>query len=155
MTIVLFPVATQGIRVFMGVLTGGEPVHEALAHVAEAHSIVAGTVELLGGLTEVELTAYDFARGERLSPLVFRGNLEIVAGHGTISRLEGRPHVHLHLVLAWRDDAAPHGVALVGGHAARALAFAVEFTLTAYDGVAMERRPDPATGLALWGTATE
>ncbi|MDW8318974.1 MAG: hypothetical protein RMN53_14170 [Anaerolineae bacterium] len=79
-------------------------------------------------------------------------NPAIVAGHGTVSRLDGRPHVHLHLVLAWRDDAAPHGVALVGGHAARALAFAVEFTLTAYDGVPMERRPDPTTGLALWRT---
>lgn len=151
MSMTFYPVATQGIRVFMGVLSGGEPVHEALARLAEAHGIVAGTVELLGGLTEVELTAYDFLRRERLAPLVLQGNLEIVAGHGTISRLDGRPHVHLHLALAWRDDASPHGVALVGGHAARALAFAVEFTLTAYDGAPMARRLDPATGLALWG----
>jgi predicted DNA-binding protein with PD1-like motif len=142
------PVATQGLRVFMGVITDGEPLHQALAHVAAAHDIGAATVALLGGLTEVELTAYDFATQQRLPPRVYRGSLEIVAGHGTISRLEGQPHVHLHLVLACRDATA--GMVLVGGHVARALAFAVEFTLTAYDGVVVSRRPHASTGLALW-----
>lgn len=153
MTTTLSPVATQGQRVFMGVITDGESLHEALARVAAAHDVVAGTVALLGGLTEVELTAYDFVAQRRLPPQVVRGSLEIVAGQGTISRLEGRPHVHLHLVLAWRDEAAPHGVAVVGGHAAQARAFAVEFVLTAYDGIAVERRPHPGTGLALWALA--
>ncbi len=148
MTLTLAPVATQGQRVFMGVLTDGEDLHQALARVAETHDIGAATVALLGGLTEVELSAYEFATRQRLSPLVYRGSLEIVAGQGTISRLEGQPHVHLHLVVAYRDTTA--GPVLIGGHAARALAFAVEFTLTAYDGVVAVRRPHAGTGLALW-----
>ncbi len=148
MTLSFAPVATQGLRVFMGVITDGEPLHQALAHVAAAHDIGAATVALLGGLTEVELTAYDFVTQQRLPPLVYRGSLEIVAGHGTISRLEDQPHVHLHLVLAYRHAEA--GMVLIGGHAARALAFAVEFTLTAYEGVVALRRPHTGTGLALW-----
>jgi predicted DNA-binding protein with PD1-like motif len=141
---------TQATRVFMGTCTNGEPIHPALAHIALTHHIHAATFELLGGLTEVELTAYDFLQQRRLEPLRFQRPLEIVAGHGTISWLDGAPHIHTHLTLAFRDATAPHGIALIGGHAAHAVAFAVEFTLTAYDGVPVTRALHPATGLQLW-----
>lgn len=150
MSISVAQINTQGIRVFMGTLTDGVAVHEALAAVAERHAIHAATFELLGGLSAVELTAYDFARQTRHEPLILTRPLEILSGHGAISRLHGAPHVHTHLTLAFRDPAAPHGVAVIGGHAARAVAFAVEFTLTAYDGVIVRRQPHPTTGLLLW-----
>ncbi|NJN55347.1 MAG: DNA-binding protein [Anaerolineae bacterium] len=76
--------------------------------------------------------------------------VRIIAGHGTISLLNGRPHLHLHCTLSFRDETAPHGIAVIGGHVARALAFAVEFTLTAYVGTAVHRAPHPQTGLQLW-----
>jgi uncharacterized protein len=137
-------------RVFMGSLTGGVEVREALAAAAAAHHIQTGTVELLGGLHDVELTAYDFVTRQRQKPLVWQRPLEIIAGHGTISLLEGQPHVHLHLTLAYRDDAAATGITVIGGHCGRALAFAVEFTLTAYDGSPMQRTWHEETGLWLW-----
>ena len=139
-----------GQRVFMGTITGGESVHEVLAETAVYQKITAATFNLLGGLHEVTFTAYDFSKQERQAPIVLKRPLEIVSGHGTISLLDGRPHVHLHLSVSFRDDAYPHGIGLVGGHAAHATAFAVEFTLTAYDGAPMNRMLHEETGLKLW-----
>lgn len=153
MTIVARHVNTQMSRVFMGTITGRAHLHDALAAFAQDHDIYTATFELLGGLHEVELTAYDFETQERLRPLTFSRPMEIIAGHGTISQLDGAPHVHTHLTLSFRDENAPHGIAVIGGHAARALAFAVEFTLTAYDGRVIQRKRHPETGLKLWDCA--
>ncbi|GIK55676.1 MAG: DNA-binding protein [Chloroflexi bacterium] len=150
MSITLASFTPQPIHLLMGTLSDGEAIHTALAAVARAHHIQAATFELLGGLTEVEFSAYDFVNQVRLRPLVFSGALEIVAGHGTISLLNGAPHVHTHLTLAFRDERAPQGIAIIGGHVARAIAFAVEFTLTVYAGTAVHRALHPATGLQLW-----
>ncbi len=150
MAVSLVQVNTQATRVFMGTLTNGTAVHDDFAQIAAAEHIQAATFEMMGGLTEVTLSAYDFVRQIRQEPLVFRRPLEILSGHGAISRLDGRPHIHTHLVLSFRDETAPHGMAIIGGHAVRAIAFAVEFTLTAYDGVPVNRAMDARTGLSLW-----
>ncbi len=150
MTTSLARVNTQSTRVFMGTLTNGEVIHTAFAKIADAEIIHAATFEMLGGLTEVEFTEYDFINKMRKPPLIFARPLEIVAGHGTISRLNNEAHVHTHLTLSFRDDSAPNGIAVIGGHAARAIAFAVEFTLTAYNGVSVHRTMHEGTGLKLW-----
>lgn len=143
-------VNTSGIRVFMGTITNNSNVHESLTAVSHKHNITAATFELLGGVYEVELTAYDFTTQVRREPLVFTKPLEIIAGHGTISQLDGKPHIHIHMSLAFRDENAPNGIAIIGGHVSRAAAFAIEYTLTAYDGVGMQRKLHDGTGLKLW-----
>lgn len=148
--ITLSHINTQSTRVFMGTFTNGEAIHEAFAKIAHAQNIHAATFEILGGLTEVEFTEYDFINKTRKPPLVFARPLEILSGHGTISRLNDEPHVHTHLTLSFRDESAPNGIAIIGGHAARAIAFAVEFTLTVYDGVPVNRAMHEGTGLQLW-----
>ena len=150
MGISLAQVNTKATRVFMGTFTNGEVIHEAFAKIAEAQNIHAATFEMLGGLTEVEFTEYDFVNKTRKPPLVFARPLEILSGHGTISRLNDEPHIHTHLTLSFRDESAPNGIAIIGGHAARAIAFAVEFTMTAYDGVSVNRAMHEGTGLQLW-----
>jgi uncharacterized protein len=143
-------VNTTNTRVFMGTLTSGVEIVTALRETAVSHQIQTATIELLGGLTEVDLSAYDFVAQRRLEPVVVKRPLEIIAGHGTISLLDEQPHVHLHLTLAFRDETAPQGIAVIGGHCARALTFAIEFTLTAYDGTPMRRTRHEGTGLLLW-----
>ena len=140
----------SGTRVFMGTLTGGANVHEALAEVATQLNTQTATFEMLGGLSEVEFSEYSFATQQRNPPLTFKRPLEIIAGHGTISLLDGKPFVHLHLTLSFQDKEMPKGIAVVGGHCARALAFAIEFTLTVYDGAPAQRAKHAGTGLMLW-----
>src|SRR5690606_24551485 len=92
---------TQSTRVFMGTLTNGEAIHDSFAKIALAQNIYAATFEMLGGLTEVEFTEYDFINKMRKPPLVFARPLEIISGHGTISRLNDEPHIHTHLTLSF------------------------------------------------------
>lgn len=150
MSVTLSDVSPGGVRVFMGTFTNGMDVHTALAEIATRLNIGAATVEMLGGLTEVELSEYDFVNHVRKSPLTFARPLEVLSGQGTISRLDDAPHVHLHFVMSFRDEAAPHGMAVIGGHVARATAFALEFTLTAYNGPPVQRALHEPTGLQLW-----
>jgi predicted DNA-binding protein with PD1-like motif len=150
MTTTIKQVNPSGSRVFMGTLTDDADVHAALLEVAEKHNIQTGTFELLGGLREVEFRAFDFDSQQRKAPLNFKRALEIVAGHGTISMLDGKPHVHLHLAVAYQDSESPNGIVVLAGHAAKATAFAIEFTLTAYDGNPVHRSLDKGTGLMLW-----
>jgi len=150
MTISIAHINTESTRVFMGTFTNGEAIHAGFAKIAAAQNIHAATFEMLGGLTEVEFTEYDFINKVRKEPLVFARPLEILSGHGTISRLNNEPHVHTHLTLSFRDESMPNGIAVIGGHAARSIAFAVEFTLTVYDGVPVNRAMHGGTGLQLW-----
>lgn len=151
MTITLSHINTKSTRVFMGTLTNGEAIHDSFVKIADAENIHAATFEMLGGLTEVEFTEYDFINKIRKPPLVFNRLLEIISGHGTISRSNNEAHVHTHLTLSFRDESAAHGIAVIGGHAAKAIAFAVEFTLTVYDAVKVNRQMHDGTGLNLWG----
>jgi predicted DNA-binding protein with PD1-like motif len=150
MTTTIRQVNAIGTHVYMGTLTDGTNVHESLTEVARTLNIQTATFEMLGGLHEVEFTAYNFVELRREPSIVFKRALEIVGGHGTISLLDNAPHIHLHLVVSFRGETAPHGIAVVGGHVARATAFAVEFTLTAYDGAPVHRAIHAGTGLQLW-----
>lgn len=154
MPITLSHINTKSTRVFMGTLTNGESIHQAFIKIADAENIHAATFEMLGGLTEVEFTEYDFINKIRKPPLAFKHPLEIVSGHGTISRSENEAYVHTHLTLSFRDESAPHGIAVIGGHAAKAIVFAVEFTLTVYEGVKVNRQMDEGTVLNLWHLPT-
>ncbi len=140
----------QGTQVFMGTLTAGVGIHAALATIARERGITTATVELLGGLSDATFTAYDFSNHTRHPPRTFTRALEIISAHGTISQLDGAPHVHIHATLAFRDDQQPHGIAVVGGHLASGKAFAVEFTLTSYLGNPVQRQLHEGTGLKLW-----
>ena len=138
-------------RVYMGTITDDADVHESLLKIAEKHGIQTATFELLGGLREVEFRAFDFDSQQRKSPLHFKRALEIVAGHGTISMLEDKPHVHLHLAVAYQDPNAPNGIVVLAGHCAKAVAFAIEFTLTEYAVYPpVHRAKHEGTGLMLW-----
>ena len=151
MAISLAHVNTKATRVFMGTITDEEHIHDALAKIAKKENIQAATFELLGGITSVELSEYNFQTRERNPSLFFFRPLEIIAGHGTISLLDGEPYVHLHLTLSYQDEEANDaGVVVIGGHASSAKAFAVEFTLTAYDGVPVQRAMHEGTSLKLW-----
>lgn len=150
MSVHMRQVNSEGTRVYMGTLTGGIDLHASLENIMQTLQGASATFELLGGLTAAEFTAYDFATQTRHTPIAMTGAFEIVAGHGTIAWLDDAPHVHTHLLLISRDDTAPNGVRVIGGHCAKATVYAVEFTLTVYDGERVIRQNDPSTGLKLW-----
>lgn len=150
MSVALKSVDARGARAFMGAIAGGEMLHGALERIARGHDIAAAVVHPLGGLTEVEFRRRNFLTREDGPPLRISAACEIVAGHATISRQNGRPSVHAHLVVAYADPSAPNGVAVAAGHVNGAVCFAVEFTLLAFDGDGISRAFDAEAGMAVW-----
>ena len=150
MTTTIKQVNPLGSRVFMGTFTDDADVHASLLEVVEKHNIQTAIFEVLGGLREVEFRAFDFDSQQRKAPLYFKRALEIVSGHGTISMLDDKPHVHLHLAVAYQDTESPNGIVVLAGHVTKAVAFAIEFTITAYDGNPVHRAKHESTGLMLW-----
>lgn len=150
MSVTVKPVAARGERAFMGAITGGERLHDALARVARALDISAAVVHPLGGLTEVEFRRRDFLTGEDRPPLRVPAACEIVGGHATISWQDGQPSVHAHLIVTYPDASAPNGAAVAAGHVIEAACFAVEFTLLAFDGDGISRAFSAEAGFAVW-----
>ncbi len=135
----------EGTRVFMGSILN-EDLHTALGRLMTEHGIRAGSVQIIGGITDIEFRAFDFTAKVRRAPIIFSGALEIVSAHGHLSYLDGAPHVHLHATVT-----APHsGVWGAGGHVQRAVAFAVEYIIQAFDGAELVRQFDESTGLWIW-----
>ncbi len=91
------------------------------------------------------MVAYYRQDERRYVDMEIKKNVEILSGLGNISLKDGKPFVHLHLVLGQEDGSC------VGGHAMPGcVIFAAEAALFALDGLPLEREYDPETGLALW-----
>src|SRR5439155_25214621 len=69
----------------------------------------AATLQVIGGLDEAVLGYFD-DQAEEYVPTRTK-HVEIAAGLGNVSIRDGRPFIHLHLVVSERDGRA------VGGHA--------------------------------------
>ncbi len=145
MSIRMQQVGTAGTRVYMGSILN-EELHPVFARLMTELNIRAGSVQFIGGLTDVEFRSWDILSKTRRPPVTFSGALEVVSSQGHLSYQDGAPHIHLHATVT-----VPHsGIWVAGGHVQRAMAFAVEFTMWAYDGGELVRRYDPQTGLNIW-----
>lgn len=129
-------------RLFIRLETG-EDLHAAVAELAQREAIGGGFISALGAVRDAVLGFYDLERRE-YDRRSFDEEMEIAAANGTLSRLDGKPHLHLHAVLSDRACRA------FGGHlfAAKAAATVELFVRVAERPI--ERTPDVATGLSLW-----
>lgn len=131
--------------VWMGRLQRGDDLLEALTALARARGVRAGWLQFLGAVERARLAFYD-QEGHEYRPLELPQPLEIAAGVGNVSLLDGEPFVHAHVVLTDGEGRA------YGGHLLPGTAvFACEYALWELAGAPPpERGPDPATGLKLW-----
>jgi uncharacterized protein len=78
-------------------LDPGEDLFGSLEKVAIEHDIRAGfVVSALGALEDAELGYFD---GKEYQRKVLKGAHEVAGMPGSIARLDGKPHFHLHAVL--------------------------------------------------------
>ena len=129
-------------RVFVRLETG-EDLHASLLELAEREGITGGAVTALGAVREAVLGYYDLERRDYDRTSV-PGEVEIASAAGTLSRLDGKPHLHLHAVLSDRECRA------YGGHLFSAKAAATVELFVQVADAPIERTPDEATGLSLW-----
>jgi predicted DNA-binding protein with PD1-like motif len=134
-------------RCVMGRLEAGEEVVGALRELARFERIDAGFVRAQGAVQGAELARYDAGARGYVPAGEVPGAAELVSLQGNVSLEDGAPEVRLWAVLVPAD---PGAGGPVGGLLVRARAAYLEFSVDVYDDGDLERRPDAATGLALW-----
>ena len=130
----------EGIHVVR--LDRGEAVIASLQAYVGERGILGGSIVGIGAVEEAEIGIYPPAE-RRYVKRTFRSARELVSLTGTISRLDGRPFVHAHVVLSDEDFRA------IGGHLFEArVAVTGEFVIHEAP-IASSRMMDDATGLKL------
>ncbi|HHC07827.1 MAG TPA: DNA-binding protein [Actinobacteria bacterium] len=126
-------------------LATGDDLYEGLTTFVTDAGITAATVTCLGAVRRASLRYYDQDL-HRYDDFVLDEHLELVAGVGNVSLLEGASFLHLHAAFARADGQAFGGHVNVGTEV-----FALEAHVTELRGEPPRRRPDDCTGLTLWG----
>ena len=121
-------------------LNKGEEICESLMALAEKEGIALGQLSGLGAVDELILGVFDH-RAQRYITNPFIGAYEITALNGTITTMEGKPHLHIHISAGdIRGNA-------VGGHLQRAtISVTAEILVRVLPGQ-VERRYDPDVGI--------
>ena len=128
-------------------LERGEDLLEGLNEAVGVLGIDAGTVQVIGGLEQATVGYFDPKANEYRK--IATGHVEISAGLGNISTRDGKPFIHLHLVLSGPDGAS------VGGHAMEGCrAYVVEAYFRKLGGPAPVRQEVPGMTLKVWPGAS-
>lgn len=77
----------------------GEEIVSKIKDACENHRIKSGLISGLGSVTKAELGLYDLENKEYLKK-EFQGIYEIASMNGNISRMDGKPYLHIHAVLS-------------------------------------------------------
>ena len=95
-------------RVIFGRLESGEDLLKSLITVAEKEGVQSGIVSLIGALTRFRLGFFDMESGE-YEVIEKEGLYELSSCVGNISWMDGKPIVHIHMVVSDEES-------IYGGH---------------------------------------
>jgi len=136
-------------RVHLIRLATGSDLYDSVTRYAIEHGIAAASVTFLGAVEHASLRYYD-QEAKTYRDFDIAEHLEIVAGVGNISLLDGAPFLHIHAAFADGEGRALGGHVNVG-----TVVFATEVTIHELEGEPPVREPDDCTGLTLWGGTLE
>ncbi|ADU62916.1 MAG: DNA-binding protein [Pseudodesulfovibrio sp.] len=132
-------------KTIMQRLRKGEDLVAELGRVCRENGITRGSIQVIGAMEQARL-GYYHQDARKYETHAIDHHVEILAGIGNVSLLDGETFVHLHLTLS---DAACQ---CLGGHAMEGnIIFAAEAIITEIPGEALNRVFDEPTGLKLWG----
>lgn len=118
----------------------GDEVISALSDVQSKEKIRLAYVTGIGAVDKATIGTFDISKQEYFKQTL-TGDMEIVNLAGNISEMDGKPYLHLHIVLAGLDGKA------FGGHLNEAIVSGTgEIVLTCIDGV-VDRKRDDKVGL--------
>ena len=130
----------------MGQLTYGTDLYDGLTQFIQKENIRLGRISGIGATTHAIVAFYD-QNTKKYNPLEFTGGLEILNLQGNVSVRDGKPFVHVHLILS---DANGN---VFGGHLLQGTKlFACEVTVDEFEGDELTRAHDERTGLHLWNS---
>lgn len=121
-----------------------DDLYDAITGYVREHRIEAAWVTFLGAVKRASLRYYD-QENKQYVDFSIDEPLEVLAGVGNVSLLDGEPFLHIHAAFA-DDDGIGRGGHINSG----TVVFALEVSIQVLDGEPPERFPDDCTGLTLW-----
>ena len=128
----------------MGQLPFGSDLLDGLTAIIQKENIRLGRIQAIGATTHAVIAYYD-QNTKQYNPLEFSGGMEILNLTGNVSIRDGKPFVHVHVILG-----DPEGK-VFGGHVLPGTKlFALEVFVDEFEGDELIRTKDERTGLYLW-----
>jgi len=131
-------------RTFVGKLPLGADLYESLTEIVQRENIRLGRIQAIGATTHAAIAYYD-QNVKKYLPIEFGGGMEILSCNGNVSVREGKPFVHVHILLGDREGHVFGGHVLPGTKL-----FACEIFIDEFEGHELVREHDEPTGLYLW-----
>jgi predicted DNA-binding protein with PD1-like motif len=126
-------------------LQRGSDLLESLEKLAVESGVVGGMFTALGAVERAAFAFYDQTNHKYVN-VNKDEELEIASCSGNFGVLDGRPRIHCHVVFSDREGRA------FGGHLMSGTkVFVGEVHLLEVEGVKLERKVDPVTGIAMLG----
>jgi predicted DNA-binding protein with PD1-like motif len=133
---------SPGRRTWVLAFRGGDQVELEILRFAEENAVQAAEIRGIGGFREVTL-AYFEKKTMQYEPIPVKEQVEVVSILGNLTRFEGKPKLHAHVLIGKKD-----GSTLAGHLLAAAVWPTLELFVTAY-AEPLERKQDPETKLPL------
>ena len=131
-------------RIFVGRLATGSDLVAEIQGLCAERGVMAAEVSVIGAVRRARYAYYEQIE-QRYRELASETHHEITGFIGNVSERDGKPFLHAHATFADADGAT------VGGHLLPGIeVFAAEVVIREFNDVALVRRHDAETGLALW-----
>lgn len=131
-----------GQRTFAVILATGDEVMACLKEFVTREKISAAQISAIGALSDVVLEYFDWEKkGYMKIPL--REQVEVASLLGDVAEADGKPAIHLHIVVGRRDGSA------MAGHLGEAHVRPTLEVILTESPAHLRKRHDPESGLAL------
>ena len=131
-----------GQRTFVVILETGDEVMACLQKVADEQRLSAAQVTAIGAFSDAVITYFDWERKE-YDPIPVKEQVEVASMVGDVALSEGKPTLHVHLVLGRRDGSA------LAGHLKEAHVRPTLEVVITESPAHLRKEKDPETGRAL------
>ena len=131
-----------GQRTFAVVLATGDEVMASLKEFAARENITAAQITAIGALSDVTLLYFDWDKKDYIK-IPLREQVEVASLLGDIAEADGKPALHLHIVVGRRDGSA------MAGHLGEAHVRPTLEVILTESPAHLRKRHDPESGLAL------
>lgn len=131
-----------GQRTFAVVLATGDEVMASLKEFAARENITAAQINAIGALSDVTLLYFDWDKKDYMK-IPLREQVEVASLLGDIAEADGKPALHLHIVVGRRDGSA------MAGHLGEAHVRPTLEVILTESPTHLRKRHDPESGLAL------
>ena len=132
----------DGQRTFAVILVTGDEVMACLKDFVTREKISAAQISAIGALSDVVLEYFDWEKKDYLE-IPLHEQVEVASLLGDVAEADGKPAIHLHIVVGKRDGSA------MAGHLGEAHVRPTLEVILTESPAHLRKRHDPESGLAL------